>query len=118
MGRIVDISEAESQLSRLIDQVLAGEEVIISREDEPVAVLGPYIGDQRPRELGGWAGRVWIADDFDAPLPQGELLPDADPHDVPLDRLKVACDSDDTRQVGATERGRRARAGAVEPPDP
>lgn len=70
MSRIINISEAKAQLSRLVERVRAGEEVIIGRAGEPVAVLRRYDRDERPRELGGWAGRVTIADDFDGPLPE------------------------------------------------
>ena len=65
----VNIHEAKTQLSRLIQAVLAGEDVIISRRNEPVARLVPLEKATVSRTLG-WGGTegMWMADDFDAPL--------------------------------------------------
>lgn len=65
----VNIHEAKTQLSRLIRAVLAGEEVIISKRNEPVARLVPLEKAKISRTLG-WGGTegMWMADDFDAPL--------------------------------------------------
>lgn len=70
MARVVNITEAKAQLSRLIGEAQAGEPVIIGRAGEPVAVLSAYQASSEPRTLGGWEGRVSIADDFDGPLPE------------------------------------------------
>jgi prevent-host-death family protein len=68
----VNIYAAKTQLSRLVDQVNAGEDVVITRHGRPVARLVPVAG--RPqRRLGALKGKVWIADDFDAPLPDDLL---------------------------------------------
>lgn len=64
----VNIHEAKTQLSRLIAKVEQGEEVIIARAGEPVARLVRVDRSARNRKLGEYAGQVWIADDFDAPL--------------------------------------------------
>jgi len=70
MSRIVNISEAKAQLSRLIQEVQRGGRVVIGNAGRPVALLVPYTSDPDPRPLGGWRDRdVWIADDFDDPLP-------------------------------------------------
>lgn len=61
--------EAKTTLSKLVEMVEAGEEVIIARADRPVARLMP-VGEPQPRRLGAWRGQVWMADDFDAPLPE------------------------------------------------
>ena len=68
------ISEAEASLSKLIDLVLNGEEVIIGKAGKPVAKLVPYMQDTSPRPLGAgqWKGKIWIADDFDD-LPEDVL---------------------------------------------
>lgn len=63
--RTAGVTEAKAQLSKLLDAVEQGERVVISRGGRPVAELTPYRSDRRPRQLGGWAGRVWMADDFD-----------------------------------------------------
>ena len=60
-----NIHEAKSQLSRLIERALAGEEVIISKAGKPIARLVPYRTSKQARRLGPWKGRVRIAPDFD-----------------------------------------------------
>ncbi len=60
-----NIHEAKSQLSRLIERALAGEEVIISKAGKPVARLVAYRPKKKPRRLGLWKGKVRIASDFD-----------------------------------------------------
>jgi prevent-host-death family protein len=62
---IANIHEAKSQLSKLIERALEGEEVIIARAGKPVVRLVPIDSDPSPREGGQWKGRVRIADDFD-----------------------------------------------------
>jgi prevent-host-death family protein len=64
---ITNISEAKATLSRLIEQVLNGQEVIIGKAGKPVAKLVPYTQDTSPRQLGAgqWKGKIWMADDFD-----------------------------------------------------
>lgn len=69
MPRVVNITEAKAQLSRLVDRASAGEPVLIGKSGRPVAVLSAYQASSEPRTLGGWEGEVWIADDFDEPLP-------------------------------------------------
>jgi prevent-host-death family protein len=64
-----NIHEAKTHFSRLIRQVEAGQEVVISRAGKPVARLVPVTGPRQPRVLGRYRGRIWIADDFDGPLP-------------------------------------------------
>ncbi len=68
MSRMVPVTEAKAQLSRLLERVKNGERVVISNAGKPVAVLSAYDPDPQPRQFGGWAGKVWISDDFDAPL--------------------------------------------------
>lgn len=69
MTRVVNITEAKAQLSKLVEEAMSGRRVIIGRAGKPVAVLSPYEADPEPRVLGGWEGEVWVADDFDDPLP-------------------------------------------------
>ena len=69
MTRVVNISEAKAQLSRLVEEVQGGGTVVIGRAGRPVAVLSAYHADTSPRTIGGWRDRIWIADDFDDPLP-------------------------------------------------
>lgn len=64
---ITNISEAKATLSKLIEQVLNGQEVIIGKAGKPVAKLVPFTQDISPRKLGAgqWKGKIWMADDFD-----------------------------------------------------
>lgn len=61
----VNIHEAKTHFSKLVDRVEAGEEIVIARNGSPVAKLVPYL-DARPRELGGWEGKVRVAQDWDS----------------------------------------------------
>ena len=72
----VNIHEAKTQLSRLIAKVEQGEEVVIARAGEPVVRLVRAEGSKRNRKLGEYAGRIWIADDFDAPLDPDTFKPE------------------------------------------
>jgi prevent-host-death family protein len=62
---IANIHEAKSQLSRLIDHAMSGEEVIIAKAGQPMVRLVPIQADDTPRLGGQWKGRVRIAEDFD-----------------------------------------------------
>jgi prevent-host-death family protein len=61
----VNIHEAKSQLSRLLEDVESGERIVIARAGEPVAVLVPYKAAVRRRRLGLFAGEATIHADFD-----------------------------------------------------
>ncbi len=62
---IANIHEAKSQLSKLIDHAMSGEEVIIAKAGQPMVRLVPFHADATPRTGGQWKGRVRIAEDFD-----------------------------------------------------
>ena len=66
----VNLYDAKTQLSRLVDRAAAGEEIIIAKGGRPLARLVPLAARTRPRTLGRLAGEVWIGPDFDAPLPE------------------------------------------------
>ena len=61
----VNVHEAKTHLSRLLERVEAGEEVVIARAGRPIARLVPYRRLAEPRKPGIWAGQVTIAPDFD-----------------------------------------------------
>jgi len=65
----VNVHEAKTQLSKLLQRVAAGEEITISNRGVPVARLVPVPPNRGRRELGFESSRAWIAEDFDAPLP-------------------------------------------------
>ena len=60
-----NIHQAKTQLSKLIEHAMAGEEVIIAKAGRPMVRLVPIQADRGPRKGGQWKGRVRIADDFD-----------------------------------------------------
>jgi prevent-host-death family protein len=61
----VNVHEAKTQLSRLLEEVEGGERVVIARAGEPVAVLSPYRAAVRRRRLGLFAGEATMHADFD-----------------------------------------------------
>jgi prevent-host-death family protein len=63
--RQVNVHEAKTQLSRLLEEVEAGERIVIARAGQPVAVLSPFRAAVRRRRLGLFAGQATIHDDFD-----------------------------------------------------
>lgn len=67
--KIIKLYDAKTHLSDLVERAANGEEFIIAKGDEPKARLVPITKNARLRKPGGWEGRVWISDDFDAPLP-------------------------------------------------
>jgi prevent-host-death family protein len=74
MTHQVNVYEAKTQLSKLLDWVLAGEDVVIARSGKPVARLIPIESLPEPRIPGIDAGKITIAADFDDPLPEFEEL--------------------------------------------
>ena len=61
----LDISQAKSDLSKLLDLAIQGEEIVITQDDKPVAKISPI---KRPLKRGSAKGKVWMSDDFDQPL--------------------------------------------------
>lgn len=64
----VNIAEAKARLPELVRRAGAGEEILIARDHRPVARLAP-LEEAAPRRPGSARGRVAMAADFDAPLP-------------------------------------------------
>lgn len=58
--------DAKTNLSRLVKEVLAGEEIVIANDGSPVARLVPF-RDSDVRVPGAWRDQVWMAPDFDEP---------------------------------------------------
>ncbi len=73
MSAMINIHEAKTQLSKLIQRVMNGEQIIIAKGGRPVAVLSGFEPHPAIRVPGIDAGMVVIHDDFDAPLPEFEL---------------------------------------------
>lgn len=65
----IDIDQASMQLSKLIDDARTGQEIILAKNGKPVAQLIALSEPDKGVRLGTMKGKIWIADDFDAPLP-------------------------------------------------
>jgi prevent-host-death family protein len=73
VAKLVNLYDAKTQLSDLVDRAARGEEIVIAKAGVPMARLVPLASKGRQRRPGGWENRVWIAEDFDAPLPSDVL---------------------------------------------
>ena len=62
---LINIYQAKTQLSKLIEQAQEGKEVIIAKAGKPVAKIVKYKKKVQPRQFGLWKGKVWISPDFD-----------------------------------------------------
>ena len=67
-----NIHEAKTHLSKLIEKVKNGEEVVIAKDNKPVAKLILFDEEKSERKLGSAKGLIKISNDFDAPLPEFE----------------------------------------------
>lgn len=74
MATTVNIFEAKTNLSKLIELVEQGQDVVIARAGKPVARLTRLEPTQRRIHYGALKGKIWIADDFDNPLPEDFLI--------------------------------------------
>jgi antitoxin (DNA-binding transcriptional repressor) of toxin-antitoxin stability system len=77
----VNIFEAKTNLSKLVALAEQGHETILARNGKPVARIAPLVPQKKPIRFGLMKGQIWIADDFDAPLPDDIL---ADFEDGPI----------------------------------
>lgn len=68
MGYTVNLYEAKTKLSSLVEEAAAGTEIVIAKAGKPRAKLVP-VRQVRRRQPGSAKGKIWIAADFDAPLP-------------------------------------------------
>lgn len=71
--RTVNIHEAKTNFSKLVDAVGHGEEIVIAKAGKPAARLVPVHPTKAVRQPGGLKGKIHIADDFAAPLPDDLL---------------------------------------------
>ena len=67
----LNLYEAKTQLSSLVDQAAAGAEIIIAKNGKPMAKLVP-IRERTERKPGRLKGKIWMSKDFDAPMPDIE----------------------------------------------
>ena len=73
MTTIVNIHEAKTHLSKLLQRVMNGEQIIIAKAGNPIAILAPYGDLTKDRVPGIDEGKVVISPDFDEPLPEFDL---------------------------------------------
>ena len=73
MTTMVNVHEAKTHFSKLLSRVATGEEVIIAKAGKPVARLVPFVHKLSKRTPGSARGKVRVAPDFDAPLPDDIL---------------------------------------------
>jgi prevent-host-death family protein len=71
-----NIHEAKTNFSKLINRVMAGEELLIGKAGKPIAKITPYIEQREPRKFGIWEGRddIWVADDAFSPEFEQEII--------------------------------------------
>jgi len=75
MSETVTVTEAKTQLSRLIERAADGEEIVIRRGQRPMAKLVAYADIKpKPRKPGALRGQIWMSDDFDEPDEEIERL--------------------------------------------
>jgi prevent-host-death family protein len=68
VSKTINIHEAKTHLSRLVEQAAAGREVIIAKAGKPLARLVPLADVARPKKLGQLKGKITVPDNFNAPL--------------------------------------------------
>ncbi len=69
----VNLHAAKTSLSRLVDEAVAGEQIVIAKAGKPMVRLVPVARKTRRRGFGADKGTIRISDDFDAPLPADVL---------------------------------------------
>jgi prevent-host-death family protein len=68
-----NIHEAKTNFSKLLHRAVLGDEIIITKAGVPMVKLVPVYATKGKRPLGFYRGQIWMADDFDAPLPNDIL---------------------------------------------
>ena len=63
---MVNTHEAKTHLSKLLERVANGEEIVIGRSGKPVAKLVPYAPSREPRPFGTLKGKIWASPDWDS----------------------------------------------------
>jgi prevent-host-death family protein len=73
MPKVINIHEAKTHLSRIVEEVAAGKEILIAKAGRPMARLSPIAAGVKKKRLGLLKGRIEVAADFNAPLPNAVL---------------------------------------------
>jgi prevent-host-death family protein len=70
----INIHQAKTQLSKLLEDVAQGQEITIAKAGKPIAKLVPLEKMERKQRVpGGMKGQIWLADDFEKPMSEEEL---------------------------------------------
>jgi prevent-host-death family protein len=73
MAEIVNMHQAKTSLSRLVERALAGEDIVIARNGQPLVKLVPVPNERQPRVPGRGKGKIWIAPDAFDSMTEEEL---------------------------------------------
>ena len=73
MAETFNMHQAKSSLSRLVERALAGEEIVIARNGEPLVKLVPVEKEKKPRVPGLYKGKIWATPDCFDPMTEEEL---------------------------------------------
>lgn len=74
MSKVINIRDAKTHLSRLVEQAAQGKEFVIAKAGKPMARLIPLAEAPRPKKFGLLEGRFTVPDDFDRPLDDKVLV--------------------------------------------
>jgi len=72
--KVINVQEAKTHLSRLIDAASEGEEIILGKHGKPMVRLSSFRSSTTPRRLGGLEGKIRVASDFDEEDPRINVL--------------------------------------------
>lgn len=65
MSETINMHQAKTNLSRLVERALAGEDIVIARNGEPLVKLVPVANESKRRIPGKYKGQIWISPDFE-----------------------------------------------------
>jgi prevent-host-death family protein len=68
--KILNVQEAKTHLSRLMEDAAAGEEILLAKHGKPMVRLSAYRPESEPRKLGGYEKQIRVAEDFDEEDPR------------------------------------------------
>ena len=72
--KVINVQEAKTHLSRLIEEAVGGEPILLAKHGKPLVKLSAYTPELENRPLGGFEGRIRISEDFDAEEARVEAL--------------------------------------------
>ena len=73
MADVINIHEAKTHLSRIVEEVAGGREVIIGKAGKPMARLVPLVAKAKPKRFGTLKGKIRVPENFNRPVPADVL---------------------------------------------